>query len=40
MFPKKGNNFPKSAANRKSGLNYQSAIAAALKSNSATVIGL
>jgi hypothetical protein len=30
MFPKRGNNFPKSTQNRKSGLNYQSAIAAAL----------
>jgi hypothetical protein len=30
MFPKKGNNFLKSTENGKSGLNYQSAIAAAL----------
>jgi hypothetical protein len=31
MFPKEGNNFPKSASNGKRGLNYQSAIAAALR---------
>ena len=30
MFPKKGNNFPKSTKNGKNGLNYQSTIAAAL----------
>jgi hypothetical protein len=30
MFPKKGNNFPRCTESGKSGLNYQSAIAAAL----------
>ena len=37
MFPKKGNNFPRTTEN---GLNYQSAIAAALSIELVTVIGL